>query len=143
MHARSTTTEPWTLATEPQHYLGIVTAMKIRESMRNYTLSLNQETVASGLPMVRPMVLAFPNDVQCAGEDVEDQWMFGPTYLVGPVLSFQALNRSVYLPKLDTGRWVSFFSGEDLGGGGGRITVDTRNITEFPLFVRTTSPLTP
>ncbi len=67
--------EPWTLLPDAAHYDALAAVMALRVELRDYTLSINRATVASGLPMVRPMVLAFPGDAGCGGADVEDQWM--------------------------------------------------------------------
>ena len=132
--------EPWNLATDPEHYAAIAAAMTLREDLVDYTLALNRETVRSGLPMARPMVLAFPGDAACAGEDVADQWMYGKDWLVGPVLAYQAQSRSVYLPALENATWVYYMNGTDAGAGGYRVTVDTTRMADFPLFLRTPTP---
>ena len=113
--------------------------MQLRARLKDYTLALNRVTVATGLPMVRPMVLAFPGDAGCSGEDVEDQWMYGRDYLVAPVLQYRAASRSLYLPNLTalSATWVYYWNGSDCGSGGGRVTVNTSSLLDFPLFVRT------
>ena len=138
--------EPWTLAHTPEQYSALTAAMQLRSRLRDYTLALNRLTVASGLPMVRPMVLAFPGDAGVGGEDVEDQWMYGRDFLVGPVLQYQATSRSVYLPDLSAlnATWVYYWNGTDCGSGGGRVSVNTTSLLDFPLFVRTpTAPPAP
>jgi alpha-glucosidase (family GH31 glycosyl hydrolase) len=69
--------------------------------------------------------------------DVEDQWLYGPDFLVGPVLVQGATSRSVYLPALINATWVYRWNGTDAGSGGHRVTVDTTSLSDFPLFVRT------
>ena len=49
--------------------------MRLREGLRQYVKDANAETAATGWPMVRAMVLAFPQDPGCAGADVEDQFV--------------------------------------------------------------------
>jgi alpha-D-xyloside xylohydrolase len=66
--------EPWTLAQDAQHYDAIAAVMNLRASLKDYTLLLNGETVRTGMPMCRPMVMAFPDDPGVGGVDVEDQW---------------------------------------------------------------------
>lgn len=49
--------------------------------------------------------------------------------------TYQATNRSVYLPKLDANHtWIYWYNQSSVGQGGSRITVPTP-ISEFPLFV--------
>ena len=75
-------------------------------------------------------------DEECVG--AVDQFMFGPDYLVAPVLYYQATNRSVYLPRLPPGeRWAYHYdTGVQLKAGATHV-VPTTNISQFPLFVRT------
>ena len=131
--------ELWTLAADAAHYDALVAAVKLRVQLRDYTMLINRVTVETGLPMVRAMVLAFPDDEGCgAGASVQGQWMYGPDYLVNPVTSSNATSWSTYLPTLGPREtWVYFWNGTDVGAGGRSVVVDTTNITEFPLFVRT------
>lgn len=126
--------EVWTLAPAPDHYAAMVSVMRARESLRNYTAEINAVAAATGLPMVRPMFLAFPDDPECGLPSSEDQFMFGPSWLVAPVYEQGASNRSVYLPLLPAGHgWTYYFSGAGLGAGGARVTLATP-IGEFPLL---------
>ena len=108
--------------------------MHLRENLRQYVTELNVVASETGMPMLRPMFLQWPQDNGCQGTDVEDQFMFGPKWLVAPVTQYQATNRSVYLPQLETGQqWVYYYSMKEMGTGGKRITMQTP-IDEFPLF---------
>lgn len=111
----------WNLASG-DHYDAIVAVMKKREELKPYIKDINVEAASSGLPMVRPMFLQFPLDTMCQGSDVEDQFMFGPNWLVAPVYVYQATSRSVYLPQLSANQsWVHAFSGRNYGAGGQRL----------------------
>lgn len=74
---RPLTDEVWNLAggEDTPNYRGIVRVMRLRENLRQYVKDINAETAATGWPMVRAMVLAFPQDPGCAGADVEDQFV--------------------------------------------------------------------
>ena len=58
--------ELWTLAPDAAHYNALVAIVRKRFSIRNYTLAINAVNVASGLPMVRAMIAAFPGDGGCS-----------------------------------------------------------------------------
>jgi alpha-glucosidase (family GH31 glycosyl hydrolase) len=79
----------------------MVQMIGLRNELQDYTLEINSEWVETGMPMMRPMFLAWPNDPNCQGTDVEDQFMYGPTWLVAPITTYQTYNRTVYLPLLD------------------------------------------
>ena len=72
--------------------------MHLRENLRQYVTDINTEAAETGMPMMRPMFLQWPKDAGCQGVDVEDQFMFGPRWLVGPVTTYKATSRTVYPP---------------------------------------------
>ena len=103
--------------------------MHRREELRDYVRSLMREAHESGTPLLRAMFYEFPSDENCA--DLKDQYMFGPDYLVAPVMEMGARSRSVYLPA---GRWTDTDTGE-VYTGGQRITVDAP-LERIPVFLR-------
>ena len=69
--------------------------------------------------------------------------MFGPDWLVAPVLEYNATSRSVYLPPLPANlTWVYWWTQTGYGGGGSRVNVSTP-IDEFPLFFAQPVPVPP
>ena len=108
----------------------------LRAELADYVVAINREWAETGMPMMRPMFLAWPLDPACQGRDVEDQFMFGPNWLAAPITTYQTYSRSVYLPLLDANHtWVYFFNLSEVGQGGSRITMPAP-VTEFPLFFR-------
>lgn len=63
--------------------------------------------------------------------DIADQYMFGPSFMVCPVLEYKARSREVYFPS-GTG-WYNFYTGKYVYGGG-KQTVDAP-YEQIPLFV--------
>ncbi len=61
-----------------------------------------------------------------------DQFMFGPAFLVSPVLKADAVKRSLYLPPAPL--WYDFWSGR-AESGGRQIDADAP-LDRMPLFVR-------
>ena len=76
------------------------------------------EAATSSMPIVRHLVLMFPDDPNVVGLD--QQYMFGDTLLVAPVIEEGAITREVYLPA---GHWFHVFTG-DTYEGGQMVTVD-------------------
>ena len=74
--------------------------LTIREGMQDYIVKTAKEAETQGLPMIRGMFFAFPQDEKAW--EIADQYMFGSDYLVAPVTEYGARQRSVYLPA---GRW--------------------------------------
>ena len=57
------------------------------------------------------MFLQFPDDTEAQTAAVEDQYMFGDKWLVGPVYTEGVKSRSIYLPPLPSNQtWVYYFN---------------------------------
>jgi len=71
---------------------------------------------------MRPLFYGFPADKKAW--EVEDQYLFGPNFLVAPVLYEGQRERELYLPAGKTGQpaWTDVWTGEQYEGGR-RITV--------------------
>ena len=74
--------------------------LDLRLSMHDYIASLYREASENGSPLLRAMFYEFPDDEKCW--NLYDQYMFGPEYLVAPILYEDTFERDVYLPA---GRW--------------------------------------
>ena len=126
--------EPWTLLPEGPLLAAAAAVMRTREGLRPYLAAAQAAHAATGMPVVRPMFLAFPLDPRAAGSDVEDQFMFGAAWLLRPVTTYGDLSASVYLPRLAPGdTWVFFSNMTDVGVGGRRVRVDAPP-THIPAF---------
>ena len=86
--------------------------LNLRLSLKTYILGLLKEAHNSGAPLMRTMFYEFPRDEKCW--EISDQYMFGPEYLVAPVLNADQVSRSVYLPA---GEWKNINGGEKYTGG--------------------------
>ena len=104
----------------------------VRIAIRDYIRSLYQEAHENGSPLIRTMFYEFPADEKCW--ELQDQYMFGPQYLVAPVLHLNEFEREVYLPS---GLWENVNSGEKTEGGQ---TIRVKApISEIPVFRRLSS----
>ena len=65
------TNEIWNFGEEAMEIIPGV--MRLRETLREYVDIHMNVSSATGMPLLRPMVLQFPDDTKCAGMDVEDQ----------------------------------------------------------------------
>ncbi len=81
--------------------------------MREYTRGLMEEAHTDGQPVMRGMFHDFPEDA--AAWDVADQFLYGPSLLVAPVLEAGVRVRRVYLPA--GASWTSLATGERVTGG--------------------------
>jgi len=120
--------EVWTY----QHADIITKIIMLRESIRPYVEFHLRMAHLTGTPITRPMVYDFP-DVECY--NAEDQFMFGPDWLVAPVLVSNATHRSVYLPTLYSGQTWSHYYTQQSYPGGQRVNISV-TLADFPLFQR-------
>jgi alpha-glucosidase (family GH31 glycosyl hydrolase) len=85
---------------------------KLRYRMMPYIYTCAREAYDTGMPLMRPMWLAYGADKWYSG--VEDQYMLGPSLLVAPVYTKAAVARKVALPK---GVWYGLLDGKTYRGG--------------------------
>ena len=124
-HGQSTPREPWNYSeTAQQAFLAI---NKLRYRLLPYIYSTAYETHNSGVPMMRAMLLEFPEDLNA--RNLSRQYMFGGSLLVAPV--FDAAEQHVYLPE---GSWIDLSSGVRFRGC--RWITVKQNISRIPLYLR-------
>ena len=117
---------------------------KLRTQLYPYIAAADEEYRRSGLPLMRHLSLAYPDDPRAAGR--EHEFLFGPDLLAAPVIEPGADRRSLYLPR---GRWVDLWraaSYESKEGSlrlgraalldGGREVEVPAPLEELPLLVR-------
>ena len=100
----------------------------LRYQLFPYLYSCAFDAHRTGLPVLRGMPLAFPDDPNTYDKDF--QFMLGPWILVAPVIDRTGM-RSVYLPE---GDWFDYWTGT-LHRGPRTIRVNAP-LTELPMFVR-------
>ncbi|GEM48266.1 alpha-glucosidase [Deinococcus cellulosilyticus] len=81
---------------------------KVYKAWGFYRTQLIAEAASTGVPVVRPMFLHFPNDPEVLGLSYQ-QFMVGSQLLVAPVLDPGQEEVEVYLPA---GSWVEAWTGE-------------------------------
>lgn len=131
--------EVWSFGNESE--AAIVRVMRMREQLRPYVMEQYEETARSGAPIIRPMFYDFWTDTKA--HMVDDQQMFGPDYLVAPVLKKGAKSRYVYLPQLPSSHvWVNVFTGIQTNTTAGPLNIsEATPLDTFPLYRR--SKVTP
>ena len=104
--------------------------LHIRERLRPYVMEQMDKAAKDGTPPMRPLFYDFESDAKAW--EVEDQFLFGPSILVAPVLEYKARSREVYLPA--GAKWTNAWTGK-VEEGGQTITVDAP-LENLPLFLR-------
>jgi alpha-D-xyloside xylohydrolase len=114
-------------------YDTLVDYVKLRYRLMPYIYTLGADTYHRDYTIMRGLVMDFPADR--AVRSIDDQYMFGPAFLVCPVYQYGATTRSVYLPA--SAQWHDFYSGK-VSAGGSRITA-AAPLEQMPLFVKSGS----
>jgi alpha-glucosidase (family GH31 glycosyl hydrolase) len=83
-----------------------------RMNLLPYIFSEAQNSAQGGTPMMRAMFLDNPEDSNTY--DLEEQYMFGRSLLVAPVVQEGQTVKSVYLPE---GEWIDFWHNALTAGG--------------------------
>lgn len=118
--------EPWAFGEEALRIFRKYA--KLRYRLMPYVWSTAMQSVATSLPVMRPLVLDWQDDPTTA--TIDDQWMFGEWLLVAPILD-ERNRRQIYLPA---GRWFDFWSGAAIDGP--RWITRYAALDELPLYVR-------
>jgi alpha-D-xyloside xylohydrolase len=126
LHGSGSYRVPWAFDEEAVDVLRRFTKLKM--SLMPYLAAVAEEAHTDGTPMMRPMLLEFPDDPAVAY--LERQYMLGPDLLVAPVMSEDG-EVSFYLPE---GTWTHLLTGEQLSGS--RWITKTYGFDSLPLFVR-------
>ena len=77
---------------------------RLRTQLYPYLAAAQAEYQRTGMPIMRALALAYPDDAAGAGRD--DEEMFGPDLLAAPVMSPGQTRRALHLPP---GRWVDLW----------------------------------
>ena len=128
--------ELWSYGPDAQAIL--VNFDRLRYRMLPYIYSLAWKTTSEAYTPMRPLVMDFRTDLQA--QNVGDQFMFGPAFLVNPVTDAGATKRQTYLPDA---KWYDFWTGSVVDG---RQTIGAiAPLERLPLYVRAGSivPLGP
>ena len=140
-----------------QHANIIELLLHLRESLRPYVEHHLRLASTIGRPLLQPMFYAFP-DPECY--QAEDQFMFGPGWLVAPVLEEKSMERMVWFPRMtadaverlresnvalggeevgevETMVWRHYYNKQEYTGG--QLLPVKTTISDFPLFQLVTS----
>jgi alpha-D-xyloside xylohydrolase len=102
--------EPWNYGTTFMDGFRATDEMKYR--LMPYVYAQAKDCSDHGLPMVRALFVEFPDDP--GSWLVDDEYLFGASILVAPLMHENETGRNVYLPP---GTWIDYQSGKSYPGG--------------------------
>ena len=131
LHGSSSYRVPWVYDTEAVDVLRFFTKLKC--SLMPYLYGEAVETSQTGIPMMRAMMMEFPDDKAC--DYLDRQYLLGSSLLVAPVLSADG-GVDYYVPN---GNWTNFFTGDVHVGP--KWVHETHGFLSAPLLVRPNSTI--
>ncbi len=102
--------------------------VQLKQKLMPYILRTAKDANQNGTPMMRAMLLEFPQDRTCWFLD--QQYMFGPDLLVAPVFNAHGAVE-FYLPA---GEWINHWTGDKVTGQ--RWITEQHGFDSLPLYVR-------
>ena len=102
--------EPWNYGAAFMDKFRVIDELKYR--LMPYVYAQAKDCSEHGLPMVRALFIEYPNDP--GSWLVDDEYLFGSSILVAPLLHENATGRDVYLPP---GTWIDYQTGKTYAGG--------------------------
>jgi alpha-D-xyloside xylohydrolase len=131
VHGELKPREMWAMGGEAHPaYQAELKSDRLRYRLLPYLYSLAGQVTQQAGAILRPLVMDFPADQ--TGRELNDEYMFGPAFLVAPVTTYQARTRPVYLPK--GAAWYDFWTGKTVAAGA---SIDaTAPYDAIPVYVR-------
>lgn len=126
-------TEPWAYG---EKVLAIMRKyLELRTNLKIYIKKLMVAAHEKGTPIMRPLFYEFSNDQNAW--NVEDEYLFGPSILIAPVLYShkERKSRDVYLPAGT--QWVNPYTDECIAGG--QTIKVTPTLDKLPVFIKQNS----
>ncbi|WP_458414486.1 glycoside hydrolase family 31 protein [Schinkia sp. CFF1] len=119
--------EPWAFG---EKYEKIIKKyIDLRYQWLPYFYSLFREASELGIPVMRPLLLEYPNDPYVT--NLSDEYLIGDNVLIAPIMKPDTYHRVVYLPQ---GDWVDYWSDEIISGGTHILTEASLEI--LPIFIK-------
>lgn len=125
---------PWNIAQvygQPELLEEIRYWHEFRMELQPYLYETARQAVTDNMPMMRPLIYSFQEDVNCM--EVADEYMLGDKLLVAPLMEPGQRQRELYFPE---GDWYGFFTGKKYAGGSRQMS---HRDEKFPVYVRSGS----
>ncbi|MEM6831850.1 MAG: TIM-barrel domain-containing protein, partial [Bacteroidota bacterium] len=127
IHGFKTETEIWNFGQEFENIARKF--IDIRYQLMPYIYSEAWEVTKNGKLLMSPLTYYFPEDKNTW--NIQDQFMFGQSLMICPVITYQARERSLYLPE---GNWYDFQTSEKIEGG--KQIIAPAPLNSIPMYVK-------
>ena len=127
-HEGDNPVEPWLFGPEAEK--NAKEAIELKYRLLPYIYTYAREAHDTGLPIMRPLFLEYPADMETFSTD--GQFLFGQELLVAPVVKKGARTKNVYLPE---GTWIDYNNKQTVYTGEQWTTVEAP-LSCIPMFVK-------
>ena len=107
--------------------------IKLRYKLLPYLYDMMYKCEESGAPIIRPLLFNYQNDKNTY--EINDEFIFGNSILVAPVVEQGARQRLVYLPQGDN--WIDYWTGEEHKGG--KYIIKEAPLDICPIYIKSLS----
>jgi alpha-glucosidase (family GH31 glycosyl hydrolase) len=106
--------------------------LKLKMRLTPYLYTYCNEAYETGTPVVRAMLLEYPDDPNCQDKTTQYQFMSGEWFLVAPVYKPAMERDSIYFPA---GKWIDYWNGTVYEGP---LTLNDypADLSKCPVFVK-------
>lgn len=132
LHGSTSYRVPWNFDEESCDVLRFFT--KLKGKLMPYLFAQAVKTHATGIPMMRPMVMDYTDDIAC--RYLDQQYMLGDSLLCAPVFREDGV-ANFYLPE---GKWYDIITGKTYEGG--KYHAVTCTFMEMPVLAKPNSIVT-
>jgi alpha-glucosidase (family GH31 glycosyl hydrolase) len=126
---------PWDMDSEPNYDTELIAVWrlyaKIHTMLAGYTHQLVVNANQTGMPVVRPLFLQYPDQPEAWKE--WQTYMYGPDILVSALWQKGQTSQSVYLPEGE--KWMDAWDTSKTYEGGQKVEVNTP-YEKIPIFIR-------
>lgn len=132
LHGSTSYRVPWNFDEESCDVLRFFT--KLKGKLMPYLFAQAVKTHTTGIPMMRPMVMDYTDDIAC--RYLDQQYMLGDSLLCAPVFREDGV-ANFYLPE---GKWYDIITGKTYEGG--KYHAVTCTFMEMPVLAKPNSIVT-
>ena len=132
LHGSTSYRVPWNFDEESCDVLRFFT--KLKGKLMPYLFAQAVKTHTTGIPMMRPMVMDYTDDIAC--RYLDQQYMLGDSLLCAPVFRKDGV-ANFYLPE---GKWYDIITGKTYEGG--KYHAVTCTFMEMPVLAKPNSIVT-
>ncbi|WP_445505515.1 glycoside hydrolase family 31 protein [Niallia sp. 03091] len=120
--------EPWAFGKEVEDISRKY--ISLRYELLPYLYNQFKRTHQNGQPVQQPLVYKFQHDPNTY--NIDDQYLFGDSLMIAPVVKQGETSRSVYLPS--GAKWIDYWTGEEFEGG--QTIHKKADLATLPIYVK-------